>query len=329
MCGAAAALMLASGCDLKGCSCSKPTNKAEAHRVHSDVEMLSEGERPRVELRVARWSGLRYRLVLESSGSAGIEGQPIVAVPTVTMTIETEVLRGSANPIEARHDAGLLTMIEERCTLTSLTTRHDATPKPIVDGWNLALLPLRGTTSRQKVAESAAVIWVGTELVGGLVPPEPVKKSLDAAFEAQRHFPFRLPPTSVGVGARWRFKEKLLVNGIETAQVADMSLRSVDPNTATVGLNVRQEAPAQIVPHPFAPGAKATLNLYRSDGDGELVVDRLTAIPLKGRLTSTAQLVLSDDITGAPRSAKAIWTSTITARGEILSESDAGVQEAP
>jgi hypothetical protein len=140
--------MFASGCDLKSCSCSKPSDKhGVLPKANSDVEMLSEGDKPRIELRVARWSGLRYRVTLESSGAAGIEGQPPAPSPIVTMTIDTEVLRGSANPIEARHDAGMLSMIEERCTLTNLVTRHDTTPKPIVDGWNLALLPFRGRRS--------------------------------------------------------------------------------------------------------------------------------------------------------------------------------------
>jgi hypothetical protein len=164
--------------------------------------------------------------------------------------------------------------------------------------------------------------------VGGAAPPDPVKKVLDAGFEALRHMPFRLPPESVGLGARWRYRERLVVNGIQTSQVADMTLRSVDSNAATVSLNVRQEAAPQVVPHPFIPGEKATLNLYRSDGEGELVIDRLTAIPLKGRLTSTAQLTLSDNLAGMPRSAKAMWTSTIIAQGQILDEEDSG-REAP
>lgn len=329
MCAVGGAFIFAYGCNVKGCSCAKNTSeKASAVRVLDEVEMLSKGSEPRVELRVARWSGLRYRVVLESTGSAGLEGQPSVQGPAVTMTLENEVLRGSADPIEERHEGGVLRLVEERSLLTSVTMRHDATPPPIVEAWNRALLPLRGTTSRQKLTEGAAIASVDTELVGGVQPPDEVKKALDGMFEAQRHFPFRLPSVPVGIGARWRFREKLVVNGVHAAQVADMSLRAIDADTAVVALAVRQEAPKQEVPHPFAPGQKATVDVYRSDGEGEITIDRLTAIPLKGRLASTARLTLSDDMTGTHRSLGAVWTSLLMARGVLLAE-DAGKDEPP
>src|SRR5689334_5814748 len=94
------------GCGaVKGCSCDKTPPKP-VERVYTEVEMLGSGTAPRVDLRVVRWSGLRYRMVFESTGAAGLEGQPTVPGPTVIMTMVNDVLVGSADPITIHRDAG-------------------------------------------------------------------------------------------------------------------------------------------------------------------------------------------------------------------------------
>jgi hypothetical protein len=290
--------------------------------------MLGTGSAPRVELRVIRWSGLRYRTVLETTGAMALEGQPTVPGPTVVMSVAHDVLRGSADPITVRRDGGLVRIVEERGVLESVSLRHSITPAPIVDSWNKILLPLRGTTFRYQVAEDAAIASMRSELIGGVEPPLEVNKALDAGFETQRHFPFRLPPVAVGNGARWRFREKLDVNGVHTVQVVEMSLRALDDRQATVGIRLRQEAPKQEVRNPLVPGKMATLEGLRGDGEGEVSVDRTTGIPLASRLTGMARVTLSGEVGGAHGQATLVWTSLVQAKGAILEE-DGAARPAP
>jgi hypothetical protein len=307
---------------MKSCSCERRDAKSTPP-AYTEVELLGVGSEPRVELRVTRWSGLHYRIVLETTGTVALEGQPAVPGPTVVMSVRHDVLVGSADPLVVRRDAGILRMVEERGVIESVTVRHALTPQPIVDAWNQALIPLRGTSFKQRVAEDDAVTWMRSELLGGLQPPLEVTKVLDAGFEAQRHFPFRLPPAPVGIGARWRFRERLHVNGVDAVQVAEMSLRSLDDRVATVVIRLTQEAPKQEVPHPLVPGKLATMDVFRGDGEGEVTVDRMTAIPLTGRLTSMARLTLSGEVNGVHGQATLLWTSQLQARGSLLDE-DAG-----
>jgi hypothetical protein len=289
--------------------------------------MLGSGSLPRLELRVIRWSGLKYRSVLETTGSLALEGQPVVPGPTVIMTELREVLRGSADPITTRRDGGLVRIVEERGIFENVSIRHALTPAPVVDSWNQLLLPLRGTSFKYQVTEGAAIESIRSELIGGIEPPLEVTKALDVGFEAQRHFPFRFPPTPVGIGARWRFREKLDVNGVHAEQVIDMSLRALDDDQATVTIRLRQEAPKQQVPHPLVPGKTAMLEVLRGDGEGEITVDRMTGIPLKGRLTGIARLTLSGELGGAHGQATLVWTSLVTAKGSILEDDGAARAE--
>jgi hypothetical protein len=286
--------------------------------------MLGNGSDPRVTLRVARWSGLRYRSRLVAAGSLGIEGAPPLIGPATTMVVDSEVLRGSSDPLLDNQHGGVVRLIEERSVLRNISIDQPGVPQPILDFWNVALSPLRGTSYLQHVAESAEVTELSSEMLGGIEPPEEVRKAVDQALEQQRHFPFRLPPAPVGVGARWRFHENLLMNGASVTQTVEMILKAVDANQAVVGIVLHQDAPRQPITNPLQKGAKAVLEQFRGDGGGELVVDRLTAIVLQGTIVVTARSTLSAETAGKKNAATLVGASSIQMTATMLSEQDAG-----
>ncbi|HVU01962.1 MAG TPA: hypothetical protein VHE30_09430 [Polyangiaceae bacterium] len=318
------------GCGPKGCSCKglpkNPLFGVQKAPVHSDVEMISEGAEPKVALRVARWAGLRYRLIVEGSGSMALEGGPPLEGPTVTTTVDREVLRGSADPIVTTVDGGTMDLIEERAVITRMAVRQPGAAPGTVDAWNRMLHPLEGTPLRFLVAESAAVVSVEGER-GDVAPPKEVQAMVKQTLETQRHFPFRLPSVPVGVGARWRFSDRLEFAGIQIEQIAEMTLKSLSESTAIVGLVLRQGAARQTIPHPFYPGKVAMVEQFRGDGDGQLEVDRLTAIVKKGRLVSAARLTLTGEINGQVGTGSLTAMSTMTSRGMVLDENAAGADD--
>jgi hypothetical protein len=316
---------LGPGCSTNaGCSCSWFAGKSVEATSATDVELIGDGSDPRVSLRVARWTGLRYRMNLVTSGSLGLEkGAPIVG-PTTTMVIDSEVLRGSAEPFFERRHGGTVQLIQERSVLRGISIVQQGIPQPVVDFWNLALAPLRGTSYLQNVAESAEVTELNSELLGGVQPPEEISKAVDATLEQQRHFPFRLPPAPVGVGATWRFHESLLMNGAKVTQTAEMTLKSVDANQAVIGVVIHQDAARQDVTNPLEPTAKATLEHFSGEGGGELVVDRLTAIILEGSVVVAARSTLGMELSGTKSVATLIGASSLHLSATMLAEPDAG-----
>lgn len=324
-CGALLLSLTVPGCDSKGCACSWFAGKPPAEStVYTDVELLNDGSDPRVTLRVARWTGLRYRTTLEVSGTLAFEGTPPLVGPITTMILDNEVLRGSADALIERRYGGPVRVIAERSTLHGITVRQEGVDRQVIDFWNAALSPLKGTSYLQHVAESAEVMRLSSELLGGVKPPEAITKAVDEALEQQRHVPFRFPPRPVGVGAQWRFREDLEINKVHATQVVEMTLRGIDANQAVIGIALRQDAPRQSIPHPLVPGASAVLEHFRGNGTGELVVDRLTAILLQGRFTVTARSTISGDVEGQHKVATLIGTSTFQIGATILSDEDAG-----
>lgn len=290
--------------------------------------MLATGSEPRGKLEIARWTGLEYRLTSESQGSFGLSGQPPTKTPTSHLSSVFQVVRGTADPVEREIEGRPLRLVEERATLERIEVKSPTMDPVALGQLNAAFGLLRGLTTRSLIAEDGEVAEVKTESVAGVKPPPEIKKIIDDALDAQRHFPLRLPPVPVGVGARWRFSEPLEVRGVKAVQVAEMTLLALGEKTARIAIKSRHQAPKQNVPHPTEPGLTASLEGLRGDSAGEITIDRLTACILSARLTATSYLTLAwSDASGEARSATFMEAQVQRLSGEIV-ESDAGTANA-
>jgi hypothetical protein len=309
--------LLASALALPACGswCNRaPEQKKPVSDGAPRVEVTDPGREPRAELEVGRWSGFRYWLALENDGSFGTAGLPPAKAPTSVMTLGFEVLRGTADPIVRDQAGDKRELIEERSVLEELHVRSSELPPEAIAQLQSAFDALRGTSTKQLVAQDGEVVELEIELVGGQKPPPEVKQVLDEAFDFQRRFPFRLPPAPVGVGARWRFSEPIEIRGVRATQVAEMTMIALDQRAARIGIRLRLQAGTQMVPHPLDPNRQATLESFRGDGDGELEIDRATAVVLSSRLATTAKLELSS-LDAEQRRQVATFTSASVLRG--------------
>ncbi len=300
---------------------------ADAGEVDPRVEVVSAGREPRARLEVQRWTGFSYRSELESESSFGVEGQAPTVLPTAIIHVKSLVTRGIGDPIVRPRGTGELRLLEERATLEKIAVRSSAFPAPLVAQFNAGLGMFAGTTTRSLVAEDGAIVEMKTELVGGQKPTPEIAQVLDAAWEAQKRFPFRLPAQPVGPGARWRFSEELEFRKVRGIQLAEMYLTALDDQVARIRVRIRHQAPRQQVPHPFNPKDTAMLEHYRGDADGEVTIDRATAVLLDGRLATTATFKLTGQIDGGNKTVTFAAASLVRSRGEIVKE-DAGAGSA-
>lgn len=318
--------LLGPGCDFM-CGKKKPaaTADAGADETPAGVEVMSAGAEPRVKLEIGRWAGLHYELETESDGSFGKSGEAPAKAPTSVLKLSVEVQRGTADPLVLEKDGRKLRLVEERATLERIEIRNPAAPADFMAKLNAAFGLLRGLTTRSLIAESGELVEVTTEHVGGVVPPPEIKQILDEALSGQRFFPFRLPPTPVGLGARWRFSAPLEARGVKSLQVADLTLVELGAKTARIGVRVRHQAPRQEVPHPTEPGLTATLVNLRGDADGEVTIDRLTACILAARFSSTSHLTMTwMDADGHDQTATFLQANVQRMRGRVGPPDDAG-----
>ncbi len=326
-------LLLAGGAcssSCRGCGKGSARGAADASAVDPRVELTNPGREPRAKLEVERLTGFTYVSELESESSFGIQGQVPTVLPTAIARLRNEVTRGMGNPVVRQRGSGELRLIEERATLEKLEVRSSALPPEFVSQFNLGLKALTGTTTRALVAVDGEVVEMKTELVGGKKPPPEVAFVLDTTWEAQRRFPFRLPADPVGPGARWRFSESLEFRKVRGLQLAEMQLITLDERSARIRVRIRHQCPRQEVPHPMNPKDTAMLEHYRGDADGEVTIDRATAILLDGRLATTATLRMSGSVDGSQQTVTFVAASLFRVRGDVAKEDakadDGGVE---
>jgi hypothetical protein len=304
----------------RGCGKSSAGGGADAAPGDPRVELINQGREPRAKLEVERPTGFSYVSELESESSFGIQGQVPTVLPTAIARMKSEVIRGMGNPVVRQRGFTELRLIEERATLEKLAVRSSALPPDFVAQFNVGLNALTGTTTRALVAVDGEVVEMKTELVGGKKPPPEIAFVLDTTWEAQRRFPFRLPADPVGPGARWRFSESLEFRKVRGLQLAEMYLLTLDDHSARIRVKIRHQCPRQEVPHPLNPKDTAMLEHYRGDADGEVTIDRATAILLDGRLATTATLRMSGSVDGSQATVTFVAASLLRVHGDVVRE---------
>ncbi len=330
-------LTVALGCQrgCEGCGISSKAG-ADASEYSQYTDMVDAGQKPWTKLEVGRWTGYRYTTVIETNGSLSLQGQKPVEYPTLVMTVRITTKRGTADPILRERDFKTLALVEEEAVIDSIELRGEKFPKEYLDHMNEQLSPMAGTSNTMLVAEDAEVVEVRAGKLGGVEPPAELKSFLDSAWQSQPRYPFRLPGAPVGIGAEWHFRETLSAGGVKIIQVSTMRLVGLDEDLAVIKVSSRQEAPSQPVPDPILPGQTATLERYRGDGTGDLVVDRVTGVPLRGKFTTSATMTLDVERGGKPEkfTVVAMLSMLITtttgedAGAELVQDDDPGPQDA-
>ena len=322
------ALGLAPGCE-GGCGgCGTPSaDKPDAAATDEGrIELLDPGKEPRVKLQVGRWQGLTYRWRVRNESSFGLQGNKPVRAPTVIALMTFRVTQGSADPVVRDRNGKNFKLVEERATVDSLEVDSKGIPPETAKAMNQGLAAYAGTRTRMLVAEDGEIFEMKTELVGGVEPAPEEKEVLDRSWEVQRRFPFRLPPEPVGVGGKWRFSETVELGDVKAIQMAEMSVKSVSDRQVVIRISVRQHAPVQEFPHPFAPGKTALLEQFRGDGEGQLTIDRLTGIPVHGKLSVTGRLTVST-LGNPTERASFISASVLNSTAVILGDGGSGDTE--
>lgn len=315
-------------------SCSSRCGKKQVAVELSDaqvasVELLDPGRPPLVTISVGRWAGLVYTSELTNRTSVSAAGAPAPNPPAAVMKVRFEVLHGTADPVVRPGPDGGARLVEERAVVESLEVRNPSAPPELLQKTNDALSSLVGTSMRQLVGEDGAIVEVDTETVGGVVPPARIKQMIDNLWATQRHFPFRLPPGPVGVGAHWRFSDPTERQGVRTIQVSDMTLVSMDDRTVTIRIRVQLAAPRQEVKNPMDPDAVAMLEQFRGEGEGELTLDRLTAVILSARLGEAATLKLSAYDTKGKQQFLTVVSAVRAELRSVIGAPEAGAPEPP
>jgi hypothetical protein len=254
---------------------SGPADGASSGSGAPRVTLKSAGAAPRSPMRLTLTSDTSTAATMQFSESIdqSLDGTPTnsVDVPPIRFVVHTNVGTVEANgnaPIDYSYsDVGVVD--DGSLSAAQLSQLKDALSP-------LASLTGSGTiTSRNQIIDSEVS---GTEAL------DPSVAQITDQFSDQLGslaVPF--PREAVGVGAKWRGVSSLQVNGINTTQTYDYTLRSREGSVVVFDFTFTQTAPRQRVKLPGVPSsAKVEISRYRVSGRGSMTVDLAQPLPVEG-----------------------------------------------
>jgi hypothetical protein len=104
---------------------------------------------------------------------------------------------------------------------------------------------------------------------------EPVVRQLFEQFsQSINQLSFPLPEEAVGIGATWQTTATLAINGMRLTQTGTYELVSRNNNIATLNIQVKQQAPPQVINSPTLPATtKVQLKKLETQGRGRSTLD--------------------------------------------------------
>ena len=245
---------------------SQPTSNADG--LGPDVELLDAGAEPRQAVRFSLHTGDKSHrtMTMDMTMAMGVDGAPArtVQVPSMSMGMALEVT-----------DVGEKT--------SSSTFRYNDI---YVHGTGAAakdlekkLEPLVGVSGKMRSTSRGAVVGADVTIPDDL---DPLMKSTMQSFDAQmENLSAPFPAEEIGVGARWKVRTHVEINGIKTGAVYVYRLLSRDGDRVVLGFRVEQSAPEHDPDLPGMPaGATTHVSTLRGSGSGRVVVDLGSQLPL-------------------------------------------------
>ncbi len=270
------------------------------------LEVLDPGAEPRrvLELRFVEGDTATAELASELS-IVDVDGAAVLDTPAVVQTVRFDIDRVNGDEADVSFEV-LGVRIDDptgkldRAGLLELTAALDA------------MVGLGGTGALDRRGQFSAFRY---DVPDGF--DANAADTLDQLEQDVAAMGVPLPEAPVGVGARWRARDTLQVNGVRTDQVITYEITAIDGETITYSAIVEQSSPTQDL-HDRTLPAGTTARLLVATARGQM-----TGTLELGSLVSTAELIMSGqqkvDITNA--------TGTTTASHDI--DAIASVQPAP
>ncbi len=229
----------------------------------AEVELLDQGESPRIELRIQLDEGeqkatITQKQTISQSGIVGLPSDPIALAYATEMAI---------------------TITKDGNNFTALSEVIDIVP---VDETNELAAQIIPTLKTQIVGVSTTVTLdptgqiVGEPKLTGIDNVEPqVAQMMEQINDAGLTAP--LPVEAVGEGAKWRVTQDIEVAGIEIEQTTTYEITAIDGNTITIKTVATQAVEEGSVIQ--EQGQELTIKEWDSDATGEMQLDLTKVFP--------------------------------------------------
>lgn len=268
------------GCSWIGDGESSPTSTTVAAPTTTAVppalEVLDPGAEPRrvLELRFVEGDTATAQLTSDLK-ITDVDGVAVLDPPPVVQTVRFDIDRVNGDEADVSFEV-LSVKIDDSAGTLDDTTLVELT----VDLY--AVIGLKGTGTIDRRGQSSAFRYD--------VPDDFDAVAVDTLDQLEQDVAAMgvpLPEVPLGLGARWRARDTIRVNGVRSEQVITYEISAIDGETVSYSATVEQSSPAQDLPDRTLP-AGTTARLLAASARGTM-----TGTLQLGSVVSMADLVLS------------------------------------
>lgn len=274
------------------------------------IELLQAGAEPRQALRFQPEVNARQTttMTMKMNVEMAINNQPLpqMPLPATVTTIETTVTRVDANgDIHYKFHYPNVDIINNE----SASPELPSSIKNMLTGLRgEGIIDSRGNNKGAKIIPSEGSSQMPKELL------EEISNSLE-----QMSLP--LPDEPIGIGAQWRVSYALNMNGINVNQIAKYELVNLENNTATLKVNIQQQASPEQQKLNLAglpAGIEATLKSYSGQGEGEVKMRLNELMPIFSTVAVRSALEMttkySESLQAVPMSVNYLMEMTLESK---------------
>lgn len=276
----AALSVVVTGCSWIGDNEDTPTSTIVAAPTTTTVppalEVLDPGDEPRRVLELSFVEGDSATANLTSDLEiAEVDGATVLDPPPVVQTVRFDIDGVSGDEADVSFEVMAVEIDDpdrtlDEADLLELTTALDA------------MVGLEGTGTVDRRGAFSAFRYDVPDSLDAATTDTLAQLEQDVAAMG-----VPLPKVPVGIGARWRARDTIRVNGVRTDQVITYEIGAIDGESVTYSATVEQSSPAQDLPDRTLPSG-TTAELLAATARGQM-----TGTLQLDSVVSTATLVIS------------------------------------
>ena len=250
-----------------------------------EVKLVSAGSGARQQLRVKPTVGTKQTMVMGLKMAMSIDSAmvklPKTQLPVMKMTMEAKV-----TDVDKSGD------VHYDYAFTKVDVDGAGAKQEVVDAVKKSSASLVGITGHVIVNTRNFTTFADINIPPDVEPT--VRQMLDSITQSFSQLSAPFPEEAVGVGAKWRVKMTLSLNGITLKQDANYTLTKLDGNQLAATITLDQKADPQPFTGPSVPaGLKMSVVSWTGSGGGDLVYDMSKFLATRATMSATSAAKMS------------------------------------
>jgi hypothetical protein len=255
-----------------------------------EVKLLDSGTGAKKQLRVKPTVGTKQTMVMGLKMAMSIQS-PMVNLPKTQLPVMKMTMDAKVTAVDPSGD------VHYDYAFSKVDVDGAGANQAVVDAVKKSSSSLVGITGHVTINTRNFTTFADINIPPNVEPT--VRQMLDSVTQSFSQLSAPFPEEAVGVGAKWRVKMMLTLNGITLKQDANYTLTKLDGSHLAATITLDQKADPQPFTGPSVPaGLKMRVVSWQGNGSGDLDYDMSKFLATRATMTASSAAKMAIDMGG-------------------------------